>query len=452
MTVARSAAIYARISQTKEDRDKVADQIAQCRRLAKSRGYEVVAVFQDDGISAMGDNERPGYEALLDALLRGDFDIILATEEERLARNVPEKAELQAACMEMGATWETVRDGAVDPSTETGEFFSTMRAAMGRMESRRKAARQRAANAEKIADGLPSAGKRRFGFKPRNIEAEPEEAAKVLDLFEQVKAGVPTYRLAKELGKDVVTLRGILTNPAYAGWVVKGVYEKKRLVRRDRFEAHPSVARIVPRELWEEVQAVLADSTRKTSPGGQPLYPASGLVFCGVCNGPMHSRSENYLCTADLSHPCIKKETLDEVLLWEVFSYLANSDDSEGTDILELRNALAAAEGKRAKAQELYLMDGVDQAAVSREIAKLGKTIKETSEKLKTLRAERVAADVVAEIRDALPSDMTDEQGAAWWEGYWTTLPLETQRALVSCLNVTVENGRTIDRVKVSWR
>lgn len=463
MTVTRTAAIYARISETKEDRDKVADQIAQCTRLAEQRGYTVTATFTDDGISALGGKTRPGFEALLDAVLRSDFQIILATEEERLARNLSEKADLQAACMDAGVTWETIRDGAVDPSTETGEFFSTMRAAMGRMESRRKASRQRDANANALAKGLPSAGKRRFGYMPKvgsvpaNVQAHPAEAPIVLDLFEQVKAGVPTYRLAKETGKDIVTLRSILTNAAYAGYVVKGIYEKdasgkKRLVRREQYEAAPQVARIVPRELFEEVQAILSDSTRKTSPGGQPLYPASGLVYCGVCNGPLFSRSENYLCTADLSHPCIKKSTLDEVLKWEVFSYLAEAEESESGDILALRSELATVEGKRAKAQELYLLDGVDQSAVGRQIATLGKQVKDLSERLKALRAERVAADVVAEIREALPSDMTDEEGAVWWSEKWASLPLETQRALVSQLDVKVNKGRGIERITVAWK
>ena len=158
----RRAALYARISETVSQQDKVSDQIAACRRLAARRGLVVVAEYSDDGISALGGKVRPGFEALLDAASRREFDVILATEEERLARNVPEKAELQAVCMDAGVTWETERDGFVDPSTEAGEFFSTMRAAMGRMESRRKSSRQRSANADRASRGEPNPGRRRY--------------------------------------------------------------------------------------------------------------------------------------------------------------------------------------------------------------------------------------------------------------------------------------------------
>src|SRR6185312_16262823 len=226
----RTAAIYARISETSEKRDKVSDQISQCQRLAERRGYRVVATFKDDGISALGAKSRPGFDALIDGILARNFDAVLATEEERFARNVREKADLQAACIESGVVWETDRDGFVDPSPEAGEFFSTMRAAMGRMESRRKASRQKAANRARASAGRPNPGRRRYGYEVDGIHPRPDEAANVRRMFEHVFAGKSVRSMAMALTSEGVDpspgvewsprrVRDILTNPHYAGFV-----------------------------------------------------------------------------------------------------------------------------------------------------------------------------------------------------------------------------------------
>jgi len=53
------AAIYARVSTKEADRDKAANQVDDLEAFAESEGYEVIAVFKDDGISAYKDVERP---------------------------------------------------------------------------------------------------------------------------------------------------------------------------------------------------------------------------------------------------------------------------------------------------------------------------------------------------------------------------------------------------------
>ena len=307
----KRAASYARISEKKE-RDKVGDQHAQNAAHAKARGYEIVAKFQDDGISALGDKERPGFEGMLDAAARGEFEVIIATEEERLARNIPEKVELHSACEAYGVVWDTVRDGFTDPATDSGEFMSIIRAAQGRIESKRKARRQLANNIELVKDGLPVPGKRRFGFEPGNVKECPEEAEKVRVLFADFLGGASIRSLSIRMGWRPVRVRETLANPCYAGWVVR---------RGERFEAHESIARIVKREDWEKAQAILDAPGRRTNPGSQPRHVASGIARCGACEAPLAYRN-NYLCIQDLSHPCIKKELLERRLREEVVNGL----------------------------------------------------------------------------------------------------------------------------------
>lgn len=364
----KSAASYARISE-KVERDKVADQHRQNEAHAAARGYLIVAQFTDDGISALGHKVRPDFQRMLLAAERGEFEVIIATEEERLARNVGEKLELHEACSAVGVVWDTIRDGYVDPATDSGEFMSTVRAAMGRIESKRKARRQLAANAARVNDGLPVPGKTRFGYKRGNIELEAAQAARVQWLFTRFLAGDCVRALANQMGWRTLRVRETLANPAYAGWVVR---------HGERFEAHKSVGRVIDRATFEAVEALLRAPGRKTSPGPAPKHPLSGIARCGICGNPMTYRN-NYICAQNLSHPCIKKEILEahvreEVLLALMFSARSNppetsrlaSIDRRQIEIQEARAELVASIEYGARAadvgpsiQRLEAEDGV---------------------------------------------------------------------------------------------
>ncbi|MEF3404025.1 recombinase family protein [Agromyces sp. CCNWLW203] len=459
-TSSRRAAIYARISETVAHRDKVADQLEQCRRLADRRGYMVIAEFADDGIGALGDKTRPRFEALLDAALRGEFDIILATEEERLARNVPEKAELQAACMEAGVVWETDRDGFVDPATEAGEFFSTMRAAMGRMESRRKASRQRAANADRAARGEPNPGRRRYGYERDGMTPREPEAAVVRRIFEHIASGGSVRGIALDLEREGVApgtaknwrparIREIGANPHYAG------------AMRYKGEVIPSahIKPIVDSELAEEVRAILADPTRRTSPGTAPRHLLSNIAACGSegCEARMvYMRS--YVCTRDTAHAQIAKHVVEPRVLEAVaLAFLTMG-----------RNLIPAPE--RATIAHLVEAHSRNEQAVAATIADRNEqliTPTVARGELARLKVERVAIEadlerarlasgaltpLVAVVNELLETDaealpMADAHAAM--EDLierFTALPMEQQRDTVrSLLEVQVDPFYTTD-------
>lgn len=449
MSVMQKAAVYVR--QSVNHKEGIDRALARCIGLVEARGWTLAGTYADNNVSASKSRAGTRWADLLEDIAAGRVDVVVGVDMDRLVRSIQDLGKL----IELGVRVLTV-DGEIDLTTADGEFRATMLAGIARFETRRKGERQLRGNEGRISRGYPSAGKRRFGFLTKNIKPHPVEAPQVVHLFEQVKSGVPLYALAKKMGRDTVTIRGMLTNKAYAGFVPVGVYEtrddgRKKLVRRDWVAAAPEVARIVSDELFEEVQAILNDPVRKISPGGQVAFLASGLARCGVCSGPLHSRSGNYLCTADLTHPCISKKMLDDVLKWEVFTYLASNPGAEGGDVLELSRELEELNDRRTRAQELALWDGADLGALRKEVGALGREIERVTGELSAARSERVAADVVSRIREALANaDLTDEDGAAWWEAEWAGLSFTEQRELVRCLTVVVHKGRGPERVHVT--
>ncbi len=92
------AALYARFSTDKQRDASIDDQFRECERVAKSAGLDVVARFEDRGISG-GTHTRPGYQALLTAARAHAFDVMVVEDISRLWRNRaefgPRSAELE---------------------------------------------------------------------------------------------------------------------------------------------------------------------------------------------------------------------------------------------------------------------------------------------------------------------------------------------------------------------
>jgi DNA invertase Pin-like site-specific DNA recombinase len=82
----RRVALYLRVS---TDRQTVENQELQLRQIAERRGWEVVAVYNDAGISgAKGRKERPGLDQMLNDASRGKFDIVMAWAIDRIGRSL----------------------------------------------------------------------------------------------------------------------------------------------------------------------------------------------------------------------------------------------------------------------------------------------------------------------------------------------------------------------------
>jgi DNA invertase Pin-like site-specific DNA recombinase len=82
----RRAALYLRVS---TDRQTVENQEIQLRQVAERRGWEVVEVYHDAGISgSKGRADRPGLDQMLKDASRRQFDVALCWAIDRLGRSL----------------------------------------------------------------------------------------------------------------------------------------------------------------------------------------------------------------------------------------------------------------------------------------------------------------------------------------------------------------------------
>jgi DNA invertase Pin-like site-specific DNA recombinase len=84
--MAKRAAIYIRVS---TDRQTLENQRKALEGVAERRGWEIVAVYTDAGISgAKGRADRPGLDDMLNAAIKGGFDVVMAWSIDRLGRSL----------------------------------------------------------------------------------------------------------------------------------------------------------------------------------------------------------------------------------------------------------------------------------------------------------------------------------------------------------------------------
>ncbi len=73
------AALYARFSTDLQNETTIDDQLRLCRKHVEKEGWEIVATFDDRALSGTNP-DRPGYRAVIEGALRGDFEMIVASE------------------------------------------------------------------------------------------------------------------------------------------------------------------------------------------------------------------------------------------------------------------------------------------------------------------------------------------------------------------------------------
>jgi DNA invertase Pin-like site-specific DNA recombinase len=215
---AKRAALYVRVS---TDHQSVGNQIRELRQVAERRGWIVVELYRDAGISgAKGRDQRPGLDAMLKDASRRKFDVVMAWAIDRLGRSLIDLLEtirhLEAVDVDLYLDQQNI-----DTTTPAGKLLFELAGAFADFERSMIRQRVRAGLSvirEKIArDGkfVSRTGKVRRklgrpGAEPDKIELARRELAKgigIVKVAREVGLGVGTvHRLKREIGAHAAQL------------------------------------------------------------------------------------------------------------------------------------------------------------------------------------------------------------------------------------------------------
>jgi DNA invertase Pin-like site-specific DNA recombinase len=124
-------ALYLRVSRDVQTTD---NQRLELERICEARGWTIVHVYQDEGISgATGRDKRPGLKAMLADAQRRKFDRVVAWAVDRLGRSTATVATAMAELDAIGVRQFYSKE-AIDTSTPHGRAMIQMAAVFGELE------------------------------------------------------------------------------------------------------------------------------------------------------------------------------------------------------------------------------------------------------------------------------------------------------------------------------
>lgn len=460
------AGIYARLSVLKDDEDAteaaMERQEDDCRRLCRSRGWTVIKVYPDEGVSAFQKSrKRPGFEEAIADLEGGILDVLVCWKLDRLVRRLSDWVRVEEAVEKSGGKLVSAQEG------EQSELTLRILASIAEQESKNtstRLARQRRQAAEK---GEPNQGGRRlFGYTtlPRTINED--EAAVVREAVKRLLAGhsqrsvtvwanqVSTTTTGRQWSQR--TLREMLLSPALAGLRVY----KGEIVSTGTW------APILGRDTWEQMCALLRANTHR---GQVVKHLLSGLIACGRCEAPMITHYEpkarggrrQYWCPSVPGRPgcgktTVAAEPLEAVVAAMVLKRLGGPGLAKALKAEDEQPGVAAdlhaAEARRDEIEQDYASGAIKRDAFLR---MHGPAV----DRVEALRA-KVQAQSRRSVLWSLPKAKAELE--AWWNDPDRTV--EERRAVIQAVVSRVLVGpalrpsRTFDpaRLKpplgVQWR
>ena len=192
------AAIYARFSTDRQTESSIGDQNRVCAEWCARNEYQVVARFEDQGISGAAIGNRPG----LRALLAGAFDVIVVMDLSRLSRSQGDLPKIIDRLVHRGARIVGVQDG-YDSARKGHKLQAGLAGIIGESFREMVAEKTYSALQSRALVGRPTGG-RAFGYRDG-------EADVVLRIFEMYANGQSAKRIAEILNAEGVP------SPARAG-------------------------------------------------------------------------------------------------------------------------------------------------------------------------------------------------------------------------------------------
>lgn len=326
--------------------------------LAKKMGLTIHHIYEEV-VSGESISNRPEMQKLLAEVETGTIAGVLVMEVERLARGNTRDQGIVAETFQYSNTKIITPLKIYDPSDESDQEYFEFGLFMSRREYKTINRRLQRGRMASLQEGKYIAGAAPYGYKRVKIKGEKgytldiieDQAAVVRHIYEMYVNGllqpdgslkrVGSSIIAKQLDREGVlspsggrwapyTVRDILSNPTYAGYVrwswrpvvkkvVDGVLVESRHVNKSVTlidGLHPA---IISRELWQQAQDIMTSRAYLPMPGNKTIVnPLAGLVYCEMCGRSLvrmkgrRGNAKDMLMCPNKDCTC-KGSTLDDV-------------------------------------------------------------------------------------------------------------------------------------------
>jgi len=323
-------ALYERLSKDDMvvgDSMSIQNQKSMLEKFALENGFSNIRHFSDDGTSGTVFN-RPGLNALVEAVKVGMVSTVIFKDQSRLGRDVLEVGLLKRLFEDNGVRYIAASDGL--DSAKGFDIMSIFRDVFNEYFVADTSKKIRAVKKAKAEQGRVFSARAPYGYlnapENRQVWIIDDEAAEIVrEVFQRYIAGEGNYQIAQSFndreldsplthskklsGKEPsehrmywtgFAISGILGNRAYIGELITYKYttpsykNHKQIIRPEEEwcvtkDHHPA---IIDMESFEAAARLLG--SRRTPNKLGEMGPLNGLLYCVDCGNRLHlARSTN---------------------------------------------------------------------------------------------------------------------------------------------------------------
>jgi len=239
----------------------------------RHQGWRTLPARYDDGGYSGGTMERPGLKQLLEDVQANKINVVVVYKVDRLTRSLSDFAKIVEALDAKGVSFVSVTQQ-FNTTTSMGRLTLNILLSFAQFEREVAGERIRDKIAASKKKGMWMGGPVPLGYdlQARKLIPHPAEAELVRNIFAlYLKLGCVLKLLAQLKGENVKTkswvtkkgirLGGVSFAPGHLYYLLRNRLYIGEIRHRDKWYpgAHPG---IVPRELWDKVQAQLDSNLR----------------------------------------------------------------------------------------------------------------------------------------------------------------------------------------------
>ncbi len=310
--------LYIRVSSEKQLKEGFSfeDQEEKLIIEAKREKQDYI-VYRDGGISGTKTEDRIGLRQLLTDVELGLISKVYVTKISRLARNSRDLQNMIYEFEKHNVSFKAINDG-IDTSTPMGSVMVKLMGIFAEME-RDTIMEQTRAGAEKRAkDGKMYGSAPVLGYDRVIDETSKKNTMKIIineqekeiikTIFEMYLGGYGYKAITNKLNKEgfrtkkhklfaINTVKTVLDNPLYAGYIRYGKYKDWNIKRRKGLATEHILVEgnheaIITKEEWDQVQDKMKLNQRRKPPVGE--YMLAGVLTCPECGSKMVGSKTKY--------------------------------------------------------------------------------------------------------------------------------------------------------------
>lgn len=349
-------------------------QYSENVRVCEFNEWDIVGNFTDDGLSASrhAKKARKDWDAMAEAIRRGEADVIVAWADSRAYRDLEAYLKLRKLCEECGVL--LCYNGTVyDLTNSTDRFVTGLNALIGERQAddiRDGVLRTTRANAVlgRPHGRIPYGYRRTYDPKTGDLIAQvvyEPEAAIVREMAKRISDGETGYKIAKDFN-----LRGFETPTGSGPWtaeMVKGILLKPTYVGKRQHQG-----RVIGKAEWDAIleeavyskcERILNAPARKTTRDNAIRWLLSGIVVC-ECGGVIRMRrnrhAPSYTCVTKFC-TSIRIDKFDAIVQAELLGHVEKPEFVKALVPADTEDVAAAALAEAAE-MERELVDARERA------------------------------------------------------------------------------------------